>query len=682
MKKLLLLISFFLTSIQYTNSQTTFYQRLLADPNILALGDNAFDIIEGKNGFPINFVTITNNVTGNGSNLNTVFNVLNYGAKNDGSEDATNGINSAYQAAKSSGGGTVIIPSGTYNISGQILPESNVRTIADGANFVRTAHTNGNSNAPGSSLVLFDGIDNFSWTGGTISNSNGLYRGRGMEAINSSNFELNDINIYYMGLDSAGSPSPSVGLFLIESTNFYVHDIYAEAFYAGDTNFPHPTGNTPFRFTGCSLGVVYALKGLSSDNIIDFTADNSGNDRTQHDVIVIDVDGFQNAGYGAGSAVIVGTAGSQGNHPGTHYNLYFLDITMNNGGNLTQPQFEVMNSSLQSSAKVYDIYFIGIETNCDSFEGFRIFSSSQFNNGGIDNIHIYKSFIKNTKVNGKGLYTLGNVSNIYIDEFTNKYLTGDPKFNLSNSTNLIIVNNGYFSQENYFIKNRRTEKRIRPETSASAAELSQCPVTWSGNIVQWQLEYKSVHSFYLKNKFTGNYLRPQTDQDLTSIVSTDVKDNWSLWSFVPTTNGYGYLVNANTKKYISPSSITDDLSTGGNYIIKQKSTDFSGTWTQWLFEEVTTQQANKIDIGKKKEKSQIPITKTILEYKSTKELSTALTEKTNYNLIIYNVNGLEVFNQKSDKLKNTIHLDFLKTGVYIIKMVTNNAILTKKIILL
>ena len=53
------------------------------------------------------------------------FNVLDYGASNDGTNRATKGINAAIQAAKFAGGGTVYIPAGNY-ICGPIELVSNL----------------------------------------------------------------------------------------------------------------------------------------------------------------------------------------------------------------------------------------------------------------------------------------------------------------------------------------------------------------------------------------------------------------------------------------------------------------------------------------------------------------------------------------------------------------------------
>src|ERR1019366_3441415 len=55
----------------------------------------------------------------------TVFNVMDYGAHNDGSAPATEAIRSAIQAAKAAGGGTVYFPAGNY-VTGPIELVSNL----------------------------------------------------------------------------------------------------------------------------------------------------------------------------------------------------------------------------------------------------------------------------------------------------------------------------------------------------------------------------------------------------------------------------------------------------------------------------------------------------------------------------------------------------------------------------
>jgi polygalacturonase len=64
------------------------------------------------------------------------FNILDYGAHNDGSAPATEAIRSAIQAAKAAGGGTVFIPAGNY-VSGPIELVSNLTLHIDAGATVR-----------------------------------------------------------------------------------------------------------------------------------------------------------------------------------------------------------------------------------------------------------------------------------------------------------------------------------------------------------------------------------------------------------------------------------------------------------------------------------------------------------------------------------------------------------------
>jgi polygalacturonase len=62
-----------------------------------------------------------------------LFNVMDYGAKNDGSASATAAIRSAIQAAKAAGGGTVIVPAGNYKTGPIELVSNLVFEIEAGA---------------------------------------------------------------------------------------------------------------------------------------------------------------------------------------------------------------------------------------------------------------------------------------------------------------------------------------------------------------------------------------------------------------------------------------------------------------------------------------------------------------------------------------------------------------------
>src|SRR5215469_16917563 len=64
-------------------------------------------------------------LTANAWGAGTVFNIMDYGARNDESASATAAIRSAIQAAKAAGGGTVYVPAGHY-ITGPIELASNL----------------------------------------------------------------------------------------------------------------------------------------------------------------------------------------------------------------------------------------------------------------------------------------------------------------------------------------------------------------------------------------------------------------------------------------------------------------------------------------------------------------------------------------------------------------------------
>src|ERR1017187_9061709 len=58
------------------------------------------------------------------------FNIMDYGARNDGSSSATEAFRAAIQAAKKAGGGTVYVPAGKYE-SGPIELVSNLTLYFD-----------------------------------------------------------------------------------------------------------------------------------------------------------------------------------------------------------------------------------------------------------------------------------------------------------------------------------------------------------------------------------------------------------------------------------------------------------------------------------------------------------------------------------------------------------------------
>lgn len=67
---------------------------------------------------------------------NIVYNILDFGAKNDGSEKATLAIKNAIEAAAENGGGTIFFPAGEY-LTGPIHFKSNITLFFDAGSYVR-----------------------------------------------------------------------------------------------------------------------------------------------------------------------------------------------------------------------------------------------------------------------------------------------------------------------------------------------------------------------------------------------------------------------------------------------------------------------------------------------------------------------------------------------------------------
>jgi hypothetical protein len=118
----------------------------------------------------------------------TQFNVKNFGAAGDGQRTDTEAINKAIQAASDSGGGTVLVPAGTY-VSGTIRLQNNVTLWIDaGATILGTRnladyHWPEGGREWDGSIILANGVHNVALMGrGTINGQN-LNNPRGEEHI-------------------------------------------------------------------------------------------------------------------------------------------------------------------------------------------------------------------------------------------------------------------------------------------------------------------------------------------------------------------------------------------------------------------------------------------------------------------------------------------------------------------
>lgn len=72
---------------------------------------------------------------------------------------------------------------------------------------------------------------------------------------------------------------------------------------------------------------------------------------------------------------------------------------------------------------------------------------------------------------------------------------------------IFSIINSMFAQS-YFIENRRTGLRIRPENNSNQANIIQVAASQNNDFVKWERVDTSNNYFYLRNVETGKYFRP------------------------------------------------------------------------------------------------------------------------------------------------------------------------------
>ncbi|AXT49578.1 T9SS C-terminal target domain-containing protein [Aquimarina sp. BL5] len=143
-------------------------------------------------------------------------------------------------------------------------------------------------------------------------------------------------------------------------------------------------------------------------------------------------------------------------------------------------------------------------------------------------------------------------------------------------------NNGG-SGSGFYIINRQTNLKIRPQTTADVSPIIQVAASQTGNDVLWEKIDTDNGYFYLKNVASGKYFRPSTDADgaLLEQRPTSYSGNYTQWKQVTSSGGYFYLQNRQTNKYFRP--VGNDV----NSPMEQRPATYTGNYTQWKFENTT-----------------------------------------------------------------------------------------------
>ena len=136
---------------------------------------------------------------------------------------------------------------------------------------------------------------------------------------------------------------------------------------------------------------------------------------------------------------------------------------------------------------------------------------------------------------------------------------------------------GDASGDYFYVVNRATGKKIRPNDTAEGALIVPVSASQTDDYVQWERVDTDQGFFYLRNKATGKHIRPANNDDDAPVEQrpNTWRGNYTQWTTVTSNNGYFYLKNRATGKYIRPFSTDRELI--------QKPTSYQGSWTQWKF---------------------------------------------------------------------------------------------------
>ncbi len=218
----------------------------------------------------------------------------------------------------------------------------------------------------------------------------------------------------------------------------------------------------------------------------------------------------------------------------------------------------------------------------------------------------------------------------------------------------------------FYIVNRQTQKKIRPQNSADASKIIQVASNATDNNVKWEQVNTSGGYFYLKNVQTGKYFRPAGDNDGSDLEQrpTSYSGNYTQWKKINTSNGFFYLQNRQTGMYFRP--------TGDNNNDKmiQRPTSYGGNYTQWKFQNASSKSAGIATLDFK-----------LQAIGNTLKINLEKAGAVSVN--VYDLGGNNVYNDSFISNTSEISIPFRKgvglaTGVYIAKVISNDQVKTVK----
>ncbi len=129
----------------------------------------------------------------------------------------------------------------------------------------------------------------------------------------------------------------------------------------------------------------------------------------------------------------------------------------------------------------------------------------------------------------------------------------------------------------YHITHRPTGKKIHTCSTTNGSSVGAVDGTETGECAQW-IKVKNGDYFHLQRATANHYLKPDTNNDgsAISIQPNAWSGTWTQWQHVPSDNGYGYIKNRATGKFV--------FLNGTSSQIQQQPSTWRGHYTQWKFE--------------------------------------------------------------------------------------------------
>lgn len=158
-----------------------------------------------------------------------------------------------------------------------------------------------------------------------------------------------------------------------------------------------------------------------------------------------------------------------------------------------------------------------------------------------------------------------------------------------NNTNTNCSNT---SENEFYIINRATGKKLKPNSAMDNANLIQVTASNNSNWTKWTKVSTGDGFYRIVNVQTGKYFAPIGTTDGAKLVQKPTSNNgsWTQWKEIASsTTGYVHLLNRGMEKYIRP------VNNNVNALIEIRPTSWKENWTQWKMQAVSNTKAASTD---------------------------------------------------------------------------------------